>query len=197
MIIYTPLDIPKIEPNNWNEWWEVWNTNSQFINKVSSNHNTTVRDILKGFDIYNTGNTRLYSLYDAVMAPKCKVIDNLLEQIFEIVPLEPKLIRVMENIGPVPAHSDYASPRDEFRAVLWNTYIDPIWEFSFYKEHRKLRLPNSTNSFYYKDYPLQHSAMYDNTKTKGLLLVYGPLKKNHPTLIKESATKYKDYAWIL
>ena len=197
MIIYTPLDIPKIEPNNWNEWWEVWNNNSQFINKVSSNHNTTVRDILKGFDIYNTGNTRLYSLYDAVMAPKCKVIDNLLEQIFEIVPLEPKLIRVMENIGPVPAHSDYASPRDEFRAVLWNTYIDPIWEFSFYKEHRKLRLPNSTNSFYYKDYPLQHSAMYDNTKTKGLLLVYGPLKKNHPTLIKESATKYKDYAWIL
>ena len=197
MIIYTPLDIPKIEPNNWNEWWEVWNTNSQFINKVSSNHNTTVRDMLKGFDIYNTGNTRLYSLYDAVMAPKCKVIDNLLEQIFEIVPLEPKLIRVMENIGPVPAHSDYASPRDEFRAVLWNTYIDPIWEFSFYKEHRKLRLPNSTNSFYYKDYPLQHSAMYDNTKTKGLLLVYGPLKKNHPTLIKESATKYKDYAWIL
>jgi len=197
MIIYTPLDIPKIEPNNWNEWWEVWNNNSQFINKVSSNHNTTVRDMLKGFDIYNTGNTRLYSLYDAVMAPKCKVIDNLLEQIFEIVPLEPKLIRVMENIGPVPAHSDYASPRDEFRAVLWNTYTDPIWEFSFYKEHRKLRLPNSTNSFYYKDYPLQHSAMYDNTKTKGLLLVYGPLKKNHPTLIKESATKYKDYAWIL
>lgn len=196
MILYTPLSIPKLEVNNWDEWWSVWN-HAQFINKVATNHNSTTRDMLKGFDIYNTGHTRMYSLYDAVMAPKCKVVDNLLEQIFEYVPIIPKLIRVMENTGIVPAHSDYAKPRDEFRSVLWNTYDEPIWEFTYNNEARTLELPNDTNSFYYKDYPLKHSAIHNSTKTKGLLLVYGTLKHNHTNIVQASAEKYKDYAWVV
>lgn len=197
MILYTPLDIPRIEPNDWEEWWDVWHNNAQFINKSTTNHNSTTRDILRGFDIYNTGNTRLYSLYDAVMAPKCNVVDNLLEQIFEHVPIVPKLVRVMENTSSIGAHSDYSTPHDEFRGVLWNTYDDPIWELTYNDEVRKITLPNTTNSFYYKDCPLKHSAIYDSTKTKGLLLVYGPLKSIHGTLIQESANKYKDYAWLI
>jgi hypothetical protein len=131
------------------------------------------------------------------MAPKCNVIDNLIEQIFEHVPLVPKLIRVMENNRVIGAHSDYSSPRDEFRAVLWNTYDEPLWEFSYINEKRKLELPEDTNSFYYKDYPLTHSAIHNNDKTKGLLLVYGYLKENHNDLIQESAKKYKDFAWVI
>jgi hypothetical protein len=197
MILYTPIGIPKLQINDWTEWWDVWNNNTDFINKVSTNHNQTNRDSLKGFDLYHDGDPIKYSLYKAVMAPKCNVIDNLIEQIFEHVPLVPKLIRVMENTRVIGAHSDYSSPRDEFRAVLWNTYDEPLWEFSYINEKRKLELPEDTNSFYYKDYPLTHSAIHNNDKTKGLLLVYGYLKENHNDLIQESAKKYKDFAWVI
>jgi len=197
MILYTPINIPKLHINNWNEWWEVWHNHSDFINKVANNHNQTNRDMLRGFDLLHDGNPINYSLYKAVMAPKCNVVDNLIEQIFEHVPLVPKLIRVMENMGVVGAHSDYSRPRDEFRSVLWNTYDEPLWEFAYMNEKRKLHLPDDTNSFYYKDYPLTHSAIHKSDKTKGLLLVYGPLKENHSELIQESAKKYKDYAWIV
>lgn len=197
MILYTPVNIPKLQINDWTEWWDIWNNNIDFINKVGSNHNQTNRNLLKGFDLYRDGNTMLYSLYQAVLAPKCNVIDNLVEQIFEYVPIEPKLIRVMENTAVVGAHSDYSTPKDEFRAILWNTYEEPLWEFAYGPEKKKLCLPSDTNSFYYKDYPLTHSAIYDNTKTKGLLLVYGPLKNNHEQLIQESAEKYREQAWII
>lgn len=197
MILYTPINIPRLEINDWTAWWDVWNNNAQFINKIVNNHNSTTKNLLRGFDLLTVGNPRHYSLYDAVPAPKCNVVDNLVEQIHVHVPLVPKLIRVMENTGAVQAHSDYSSARDEFRAILWNTYDDPLWEFTYHTETRKLKLPEDTNSFYYKDYPLKHSAIHDSNKTKGLLLVYGPLKENHASLIQESATKYKDYAWII
>lgn len=197
MILYTPINIPKLQINDWTVWWEVWNKNIDFINKVGTNHNQTNKNLLKGFDLYRNGNTLLYSLYQAILAPKCNVIDDLVEQIFEHVPIEPKLIRVMENTSAVGAHSDYSVPRDEFRAILWNTYEEPLWEFAYGAEKRKLHLPDDTNSFYYRDYPLTHSAIHDNTKTKGLLLVYGTLKRNHRELIEKSAEKYKDYAWII
>lgn len=197
MILYTPLDIPRLEINDWPAWWDIWGNYTQFINKVGKNHNATTRDLLKGFDLLQVGNPRQYSLYEAVMAPKCKVVDNLIEQIHSYVPLVPKLIRVMENTGVVNSHSDYSSPRDEFRSVLWSTYDSPLWEFTYQTESRKMILPKTTNSFYYKDYPLRHSAIHEADKTKGLLLVYGPLKENHTTLIQESANKYKEYAWII
>jgi len=197
MILYTPINIPKLQINDWPEWWDVWNNNLAFINKVATNHNQTNRDMLKGFDLFHDGDPINYSLYKAVMAPKCNVIDNLLEQIFEHVPIVPKLVRVMENTSVVGPHSDYARPHDEFRAVLWNTYDEPLWEFAYGTEKRKLQLPDDTNSFYYKDYPLTHSAIHNINKTKGLLVVYGPIKNNHTSLIRESAEKYKEYAWVI
>ena len=25
MIVYTPIDLPKIEPDNWDVFWDIWN----------------------------------------------------------------------------------------------------------------------------------------------------------------------------
>ena len=57
MIIYTPLDFPKIEPDDWNVFWEIWDTYSDNLIKVISNGDHSVAtvgrsDIWQGLDIY-------------------------------------------------------------------------------------------------------------------------------------------------
>ena len=39
MILFTPLDIPKIQPNNWDEWWEFWNNEIRTIIADFKQHN--------------------------------------------------------------------------------------------------------------------------------------------------------------
>jgi hypothetical protein len=38
-VLFTPLDIPKIVPNDWDQWWEVWNNKSDKLIKIHNNHN--------------------------------------------------------------------------------------------------------------------------------------------------------------
>jgi hypothetical protein len=33
MIIATPLDIPKLEPDNWTTFWDIWNTHADLLIK--------------------------------------------------------------------------------------------------------------------------------------------------------------------
>lgn len=37
-IAYTPLDIPKIEPDDWNKFWEIWNSKKQQVVKKDTGY---------------------------------------------------------------------------------------------------------------------------------------------------------------
>lgn len=198
MIIYTPLDIPKIEPNNWDEWWEVWAT-AEEVFKHRNTHNNFNKDALwKGLDLYRrTDNFKKYHAYQAPLAPNVPVVQDLVEQIHEHCIFSPLLIRVIENIVPVLPHSDYPfTGKYEFRAMMWDTYKTPTWTFNYNGEDRKLVLPNDTNSFWYLDNPVTHASIYDPKYSKGLLQVYGTPKSNASELLDRSINKYKDIAWV-
>lgn len=200
MIIYVPLDIPKIEPNNWDEWWEVWHTHAFPIKKARSNHNDDPEESpWKGFDLYRKNDSvKRFHVYDAVLAPQVPVVLNLVEQIKTHCIFDPWHIRVIENTIPVDSHSDYDMlGKYEFRSILWNTYQSPIWQFAYESETRDLVMPEDTNSFYYSDKPVKHSSVYSPNFSKGLLKVYGTLKPNAKEIIDRSLLKYKDIAWIL
>lgn len=199
-LIYTPLDIPKIVPNNWDEWWEVWNNYSTSVTKTKQNHNPFNQSKLwKGFDLYRQNDVfKKYTLYETELAPQVSVILDLVEQVKKYCIFEPALIRVMENLITIPPHSDYKMPGHyEFRSILWNTYKTPIWQFTHDHETRDMHIPNDTNSFYYLDHPVQHASIYDSNYSKGLIVVYGPLVKNTTEIIDRSIKKYKDIAWIV
>jgi hypothetical protein len=108
-------------------------------------------------------------------------------------------IRVIENLMNVPFHSDHTTSKQQLRSVLWSNYSDQIWNFKYKDEVRKSSIPNDTNSFYYLDNPLLHSAIYDPTKSKGLLVIYGhhSFDAKLSTLVAKSSEKYKDVAWII
>jgi hypothetical protein len=200
MIIYTPLDIPKIEPNNWDEWWDVWNNHARPMVKVRHNHNYFHEiPALRGFDLYRKHDMfKKLHAYQAPLAPQVPVVIDLIEQVKKYCVFEPLLIRVAENLIPTSPHSDYSvSGKYEFRSILWNTYTTPVWKFTYENETRDMILPHDTNSFYYLDYPVKHSTIYDGQYSKGLVKVYGTLKSTTSDLISKSTAKYKDLAWII
>jgi hypothetical protein len=202
MIIYTPLDIPKIEPNNWDEWWEVWNTYSAPLTKTRQNHNQIDhigKTTWKGFDVYRVHDLlKNLHAYQAPLVPTSPVILDLIEQVKKHCILTPTLIRVIENVIPVDPHSDLSYPNKyEFRSVLWNTYKTPIWNFTYENEVRDMILPEDTNSFYYLDYPVKHASVYNPSYSKGLLLVYGTQKNDTTKIVNRSVEKYKEVVWVV
>ena len=200
MIIYTPLDIPRLQPNNWDEWWEVWNSHAEPMVKTRKNHNDyNIKVPWKGFDVYRVQDSLKHlHAYEAPLAPECPIILDLIEQVKRHCILRPALIRVIENIAPVNPHYDLPYPNKyEFRSVLWNTYQTPIWNFTYNNETRDMIMPEDTNSFYYLDNPVKHASIHNPSFSKGLLLVYGSPIATINEIVNRSVEKYKEVAWVV
>lgn len=192
-ILFTPLKIPKIVPNDWDEWWHVWNTYRRPVVKTNKNHNDAI-GLFNGLDLFNSKTKLLY--YTVAECPKFKVVDNILDQIYDRIPIELEAVRVLENNYAVPFHSDTNTLVYELRCFLWNTYTNPVWTFRYLDQRKTLIMPPDTNTFFYKDYPLQHSSIYHPQRTKGILAIYGKFKKEFKHLVNWSYINYKDYAWL-
>jgi hypothetical protein len=206
-LYYTPLDLPKIQPKNWDQWWEVWNTYSAVISKNEKNHNDTY-GLWKGLDLYRdpsmvlklraAGLTGVHNpVYNAPYHYQSPVVIDLVHQVISRFPMHVICIRVIENLDEVPPHSDESSPAPNVRSILWSDYTEPIWRFDLDEKSLKMVLPDDTNSFYYLDYPLKHSAIYRPGNTKGVLVVYGvPMKDKFKEMTSRSYLKYIDYTWL-
>jgi hypothetical protein len=206
-LYYTPLDLPKIQPKNWDQWWEVWNTYSAVISKNEKNHNDTY-GLWKGLDLYRDPSMVLKlraaglrgvhdPVYNAPYHYQSSVVIDLVHQVISRFPMHVICIRVIENLDEVPPHSDESSPAPNVRSILWSDYTEPIWRVDLEEKSLEMKLPDDTNSFYYLDYPLKHSAIYQPGKTKGVLVVYGvPMKDKFKEMTARSYLKYIDYTWV-
>ena len=191
MILVCPLDIPKIVPNDWDEWWSTWK-GATVMYKATKNHNATPLKWL-GLDLYKIHD---YSTnYRAPYAEQNPTVIDLCKQIKESVKFKITLIRVIENLEPVSPHSDNAKNTPSIRTLLWNTYRQPVWKFTNESTSFELIMPNDTNSFYYLDGPIKHSAIHDPNYSKGILAVYGTPTNKFQTSLNNSYVKYHDYAW--
>lgn len=193
MIITTPLDLPLVQPRDWDEWWNVWNTNKQVMEKVKKNHNTTQSNWL-GLDLYKKPGT--VTNYVAPVAPTSTVVTDLCEQVFTW-PIDITCIRVLENLEYIRLHSDHSFKYHSVRSLLWSDYDQHPWFLEHNDQKRNITMPADTNSFYYLDGPVKHASRYQEGRTKGLLVVFGKFKKEMMDLVEHSAVKYKDYAWVV
>lgn len=196
MILYTPLDIPRIEPNDWEEWWKVWETRD-YLSKVVDNHNYDSSAHLnwRGLDLYYKPNAK--AIYRAKQATKSPVVDNLVQQVFDCFQVDIDVIRVIENEKKIDFHSDNTIPSPQIRSVLWSTYSNPLWNLEYKNQYKSIGLPKESNSFYFLDHPMKHEAEYEDGKSKGLLVVYSTKFYGKTTLdlVKRSSERFKEYMW--
>jgi hypothetical protein len=192
MIISTPIDFPKIEPTDWNEWWRVWETEAKLVKKNSVTANTFSVKWL-GFDVWvrpgcEKGSTFHYN-FENINRP------DLFPQIFaDDFPIYVKHLRAACSLDDVPAHQDYRNSVISVRTMLYNNNPRSTWYYEIDDRKEYLKMPDTTNTWFYRDADCKHGTDFIPGHKKILLMPFGPLKPGFLEKIEADAEqKFKDY----
>ncbi len=194
-IISIPLHIPKIEPGDWAEWWDIWKKEAAPIIKVQTNHNLLqpghVGQI--GFDLYADPN--IVQTYAAKNINRLDLFPSISNNI-EKFPMDIKIIRVASSIRFFSAHNDYIVPYFSIRSLI---HIADEQDFKFFYTMpngiQYQKLPKETNTWAYWDHKVKHGSQLTNlNRRKIMIMYYGTLKPDMVDSCYSNANDfYKDY----
>lgn len=200
MIIATPLDIPRIEPDDWDLFWKIWNEHSGPLTKNFTNNGSEVDPskapkVWVGLDLFDR-----WAGGSAWQAPSYEsehLFPKMFKAIFDLNLPSLYRIRVISSLMPIPGHSDDQADRWNIRAFLHHPSTENQWYFNNpgdrNGERKYLALPESTNWFAYNDKYCWHGTDYDPKNPKILLQLYSKYVVTDDELIQRSLEKYKDY----
>ena len=197
MIIYTPIDLPKIEPDNWEVFWDIWNKHKNYLVKTKSNTSLSLTpigasDLWLGLDIL-----KKITAYTTWQAPFFDIKHSLPNMYNSLITLFPNAtnIRLVESQKNVGAHTDDNRNVWHIRAYLHYTSSKSQWYFTKPLDadgnRTYIDLPDETNWFAYNDLNAWHGTDFDPDNKKILLQVFGSYIS--PPLIAPSIDKYKNY----
>jgi len=198
MIVYTPLDLPKVEPDNWDIFWNIWNQHSGNLVKVTSNgaHSDSPvgrNDVWRGLDIITDNKST--ATWTAPFYDIRQELPNLYSTLTTLPIPGIQRIRLVSSLMQVDPHSDDKKDIWVARAYFHYTAPKEQWFFikpgDFHGARSYITRPSETNWFAYNDLHCWHATDYSKEHPKILLQVYS--KSVPQELINASITKYKDY----
>lgn len=197
MIIATPINLPRIEPDSWDIFWDIWNKHSKDMVKcrmtyANSKSPIGSHGIWKGLDIF-----RNYDRDTDWEAPFFDIQEYLPKLYGSIVNLpfdNIYRVRLVESLRSISAHSDVGIDKWEVRALFHYTDTQTQWYFTRpdQKEKHWFNLPNETNWFGYNDKNCLHGSIYNPDHPKILLQLFSDAPSNN--LIEGSIHLYRKYA---
>jgi hypothetical protein len=173
-LVYIPLDVPKIEPDDWSVFWKVWNTDSKmFIRRYrDSRGNNLPRPGWTGFVWNFTNSPPTNPMYDVVYKDYSFVFPKMKQQLLEYFPITIRYIQFLSNYREIPAHQDgtvytdhYTFPCD-LRVMLYDEnkrstfYLKNIDQRNQPGVEQFIELPKETNSFVYTNPSVVHGARF-------------------------------------
>ena len=195
MIIHTPLDLPKIEPDSMTKFNEIWDKYADNLTKVKVNHmgsqsSIGSTDIWIGLDII------LKNGLTSHQAPFYNIKDDLPNFYNSLLNLPIPYIqrvRIVQSLKDIPSHSDNNLDKWELRAMLHYPSDKKQWYYTKpnQKEKHYMSLPNDTMWFAYNDRYSWHGSDYDPQHKKLLLQVY--FVGSIMPIIDKSILKYKNW----
>lgn len=198
MIVSTPLNLPTIEPDNWEVFWNIWNTHAKDLTKVKMNNGSPIpigeNAVWTGLDIFKSEKG-----YETSWAAPFYNIKDDLPKMFNTIrqlPLAIERVRVIQSLKSIPAHSDDSVDRWNIRAMFYYTDPEQQWYFTRPQDRSNrvfLTLPVDTNWFAYNDGHCLHGSTYNEQHPKLLMQIY-LLDYDISALLNNSIDKYKDYA---
>ena len=204
MIIATPLDIPPIVPDDWDVFWEIWNTNADNLVKthftpqhpilrpVPNNSMLGRNDIWIGIDIYQTKDSEKRTSWRSPYVDIRDRLPKMYQQCIDLPFQYVSAIRIVKSLKNFPPHADDGRDTWKIRSMLYHPWEEQQWTFSLPNSDKviPLNLPKETNWFSYNDKHCWHGTTYNPEREKLLVIVDGFVPKS---LIEKSIEKYKDF----
>lgn len=202
MIIATPLDLPKIEPDDWNIFWNIWKSNLGPVLKTKKTSNISkakigVDKLWSGLDIYKN-----YDLETSWSCPFYDISNELPNMYLAIKNLPIKnlyKVRVIHSLKDIVPHSDDNFHKWTVRYLLHCT--DSKSQLYFTKpenndiEKRYMILPKETNWFAYNDKFCWHGSDYNLNHPKFLIQIFS--FDNYISIANSSIEKFKNFTITL
>lgn len=209
--IYLPLDVPKILPDNQEEFVRFYFDNAKTMGRLRPDA-TSDKWITPTYLTVDSAPTRSYSLpeninYVADLNVKFK---SITEQILEYLPFKNVTFKLWSSFADQFWHRDLSCMADvpsQFRIMLYDTNPEPtlylkrdIPDQGPVNEVFKFMPYTDTNTFVWNNLRSVHSSKYDNKYTK-ILLIINEIDseidwKKYELLLERSIEKYKDHAFI-
>lgn len=159
MILSTVLNVPKIVPDDWDRWWDVWKQ-AEPLTRARAGHNKANVGLHRGFDVYKA---RFFDpRYEAKFVDLKSLYPSLFEQLMQM-PLNVRAVRFVQSYGDFPAHTDNSWPSWSVRTMFHCEDPNPQW---YYKPIGKnepqtwLTLPEESNTWAYLDGKIRHGTNY-------------------------------------
>jgi len=204
MIIYTPIDMPKLVVDDWSIFWDIWNTEASELIKVRQNTQSSPTqighsNIWNGLDVFRVNPSFLSSWKCKFVNIKTKLpkLYKSLEDINQLIPVY--CIRLIQSNIPITSHTDDNLDIWSIRAYLHYTDSKSQWYFTKPNDRNGKRtysnLPDQTKWFAYNDKYCWHGTDFDPNHKKILVQIYpiNYLHKGIINVVEAGKEKYKKY----
>ena len=197
MIVSTPLDLPIIQPDDWEVFWKIWERESKTLVRKANNprfpSRTYIdREIWRGMDFFS--NRYSFSSWESPYYDISKELPIFYNNLINLPLPNISRIRIVQSTRDVVSHSDNNMFKWEVRGFLHFTSQTPQWYYTkpYDKENKYyMVLPKSTIWFSYNDKLCWHGTDYDPEHKKLLIQIF--YTGNIDKLVEQSLEKYKDY----
>ncbi len=185
-LVWTVLDAPRIEPADWDFFWDAWNKHagSSFIVKsdpagnVASDNSKKI-DFFKGLNIYAKDPRILTDNHWQVPFLDYKeIFPNVLDDLHAAFPwAEIIFCRLWMSNQPIPMHRDHAPEPGALRSMIYNENKKPTFKvFHPRAGINYVDLPEESNSFIYNNSTCYHGSDRDDGVNKIILLTIHRVK---------------------
>jgi hypothetical protein len=171
MIVSVPLNLPRLEPDNWDKWWHIWNNNAAPLNKIKKTINKIEIAPHLGFDAYRA--PYFDPVYTANYVDFKTVYPMMYDQIMSF-PVKLYCARFLMATDEFEPHTDYSFPNWSIRSMFYCKDPNPQWYYTdLNKEDPKyLSLPETTNWWAYRDGVINHASHFRKEYPKIILLIF-------------------------
>lgn len=205
-ILYTPVDLPKIEPDSWEMFWKIWEADSRMYVRLkpdAAGNNTQHpgwNGLIWNFEIPGK---KPGTMWD-VSAKNYKLVFPKWYEQLQSLPFKLHRIQMLSNYQAIIPHRDGQIYTDHlpFACDLRTMLVDENTTPSFWVSTTRqepidkfyVKLPNDTNTFVFNNPKTFHGADYHGKRKIILTYVFDELDENKwQQMLLNSWEKYRDH----